>query len=310
MFSTSLSRIAADAVVPEQLEHYVLAVSGRRAGLFGGLPAFVRGEHAVLAAFPSGADAESWRESAAALAARLEADAASGGNGEDGGPGDSPLREAAAVALAELAAAGVKQATVLAPFHPAQAPPEAVRANDCYWDIPLPPRPPEQKLRNMLKRAARDVDIREEAFGHEHRDLVNHYLQTRQLSPGSRAIFSAVGGYAQSGPGVVLLAARRADESLAAFCLGDFSGLHTAFYMFAFRREDAPPGTADALLQALARQGSDRGHSRLNLGLAINGGIGFFKRKWKAEPFLPYCETSFEIARAGARKGFFARLFS
>jgi len=33
----------------------------------------------------------------------------------------------------------------------------------------------------------------------------------------------------------------------------------------------------------------------MNLGLAVNAGIGFFKRKWGADLFLPYVEVSWDI---------------
>ena len=37
----------------------------------------------------------------------------------------------------------------------------------------------------------------------------------------------------------------------------------------------------------------------LNLGLGINPGVAFFKRKWNARPWLPYVETSWEFPARG-----------
>jgi hypothetical protein len=34
----------------------------------------------------------------------------------------------------------------------------------------------------------------------------------------------------------------------------------------------------------------------MNLGLGVNAGVAFFKRKWGAAPFLPYVEVSWDIA--------------
>jgi hypothetical protein len=34
----------------------------------------------------------------------------------------------------------------------------------------------------------------------------------------------------------------------------------------------------------------------MNLGLGVSDGIRFFKRKWGAEPFLPYVEASWRPA--------------
>ena len=69
------------------------------------------------------------------------------------------------------------------------------------------------------------------------------------------------------------------------------------FYLFAFRSPESPPGTADALLDALAAEGIRRGHTLLNLGLGINPGIVFFKRKWNATILRPHVETSWAVQR-------------
>ena len=77
--------------------------------------------------------------------------------------------------------------------------------------------------------------------------------------------------------------------------VGDYSALSTAFYMFAFRQDDCPPGVSDALLRALADEAERRGQSTLNLGLGIDGGITFFKKKWGACLAMPHFETSWTV---------------
>lgn len=77
--------------------------------------------------------------------------------------------------------------------------------------------------------------------------------------------------------------------------VGDYSALSTAFYMFAFRQDDCPPGVSDALLRALADEAERRGQSTLNLGLGIDGGITFFKKKWGAFLAMPHLETSWTV---------------
>jgi hypothetical protein len=70
--------------------------------------------------------------------------------------------------------------------------------------------------------------------------------------------------------------------------------------MFCFRNTDlAPPGSADLVLSGLLNEALQRGHTRMNLGLGVNAGIRFFKRKWGAEPFLPYVEASWELKPRG-----------
>ena len=77
--------------------------------------------------------------------------------------------------------------------------------------------------------------------------------------------------------------------------------------MFAFRRPDAPPGCADALLAALMEEGVRRGHGCMNLGLGIRPGIEFFKKKWRAQRGLPYYERTWRISPI--RRGILSRLF-
>ena len=83
--------------------------------------------------------------------------------------------------------------------------------------------------------------------------------------------------------------------------------------MFSFRHPEAPPGTADLLLDALVRKSVEFGHMNMNLGLGINGGIGFFKKKWGALPCLPYVETSWSFgsvtSEARGVGGWLRRLF-
>ncbi|MDR2819408.1 MAG: translation initiation factor IF-2 [Desulfovibrio sp.] len=272
MFGVSLSHITAAALTPEQLVHYVRAVSGRRALLCAGHVLYVHEKHGVLVAYP---DIDRAIRSAAPL------------------PLTDALNEAANIC---------RRVTVLAPFRPTEAPAHAHSRQDAHWILSLP-HGPGQKLRNMLARAGREVTVREEIWSEEHFMLVKHYLQTRALSPGTHKIFSALPRYAAGacpenapqGGNVLLLAARNNKGALAGITLGDFSGLHTAFYMFAFHSSASPPGTADILLRGLTRRAADMGHARMNLGLGINSGIAFFKRKWGAKPLLPHVETSWDL---------------
>lgn len=199
----------------------------------------------------------------------------------------------------------ITRLTVMAPFRPAGAPDTAASLVDCYWTLPVPHFPAGQKLRNMLTRAAKDVRLEVEEFSAEHRALVGQYLSGRPLGPGTRSIFSSLGAYlAAPGAKALLLAARDGAGRLAAFSIGEYASLHTAQYMFSFRQSLAPPGTADLLLQGLLEHAALCGHSRMNLGLGISGGIRGFKKKWQAVPGLPYVETTWE--RSARRTGLLA----
>ncbi|WP_294555468.1 GNAT family N-acetyltransferase [uncultured Mailhella sp.] len=267
----ALADLGARALVPEQIPSYVRAVSGRRLQSCEGFAAWTTADSCTLVAFPAEDELASCPLDSEAYALRLEK----------------------AVSSA-LAMPGLRRITVLAPLIPAAAPAQAVVERDAWWCVKLP-HTPAQKLRNMLRRACREATLSVEEWGPEHDALVDHYLKVRTLAPGTRHIFGRVGRYVQSSPEALLFAARDASGRLLAMAVGDYSALSTAFYMFAFRQDDCPPGVSDALLRALADEAERRGQSTLNLGLGIDGGITFFKKKWGAFLAMPHLETSWTV---------------
>lgn len=299
VFSGRFAACTAAAVTPEQLVPYVLAMGGGTPRPCGDGMGYLRDGRLVLAAWPA----------SRGFAAKEE-DAAAGV--------DASVERA-------LALPGVERITVLAPCRPSAAPADAVSRRDRYWGLPLPVRPPAgragQKWRNTLIRARRDLTLEASTpaareagaplpvrkaglWTREHGELVEGFLRSRPLGPGSAALFRRIGAYLEAVPDALLFSARSASGRLEGLCVGDCSALATAFYLFAFRRPDSPPGTADLLLAALAETAAARGHSQLNLGLGINPGIEFFKRKWGAAAVLPYVETSWTPAKQWWRAWF------
>ncbi|WP_418764784.1 GNAT family N-acetyltransferase [Mailhella sp.] len=267
----ALADLGARAVVPEQIPAYVRAVSGRKLFSCEGFAAWVADDSCTLVAFPAQDELSACGLGTPAYAERLER----------------------AVACA-LAMPNLRRITVLAPAVPAAAPDRAVVERDAWWCVSLP-HEPGQKLRNMLRRAQREARVVVEDWGPEHDALVDHYLKVRTLAPGTRHIFGRVGDYVRGSSDAVLFSARDASGKLLAMAVGDYSALSTAFYMFAFRRDDCPPGVSDALLKALADEAVRRGQSVLNLGLGIDEGIAFFKKKWGAFEAMPHLETSWTV---------------
>lgn len=266
----------AEAVVPEQLVPYVRAVSDLEPLECGGFLAWRNGPRLVLVGHAAGLP-----QSGAEL---------SGFNPSDAERLDAAVREAASLH-------GVESLTALSPSRPDAIPEWAVSGTpDAYWGIPLPTDPADmpyaQKLRNQLRRARRDILIAREDWKPDHADLVESYIRSRPLAPGTRHLFRHIGPYVEAVPDALLFAARDGEGSLQGFAVGDYTALGTVFYLFAFRTPQSPPGTADALLEALAVEGIRRGHTLLNLGLGINPGIVFFKRKWGAAILRPHVETS------------------
>lgn len=284
-----LHHVSAQAIVPEQLLHYTAAVGASRPRLFGDCVGHVYENSVVLVGYPLHGDVQDSAHVHATLDAAL-----------------TLVREDESLS----------RITVLAPVRPHAAPADSPSSHDEYWALPLPPAPPRQKLRNILRRARREVSLEQDCcWSQQHEALVDYYLRSRPLEPGMRHIFQHLGGYVHKAappPGgtgdVQIFSAYSPEKSLLACAIGDYSSLHTAFYLFAFRHRHAPPGTSDLLLEALCAEGTARGHSRVNLGLGINAGISFFKKKWQAEAFLPHVETTWE--KQAPQKSWLSRLFS
>ena len=224
------------------------------------------------------------------------------------------LRVDAAVDAA-LALPEVRQITVLAPVRPTRAPQDASTGTpDAYWDLELPllredGSLPWQKLRNMERRALREVEVVREAWQPDHSRAGAGLLRRKPFEPArctSSAIWKAMWApipTCSSGP-----PATGRTTAFRRFAVGDYASLTTAFYMFAFRRQGAVPGCADALLAGLVSEAEARGHMRFCLGLGIDPGIRFFKRKWHARPALPCLETGWSTRATTSGGGWFARL--
>jgi hypothetical protein len=260
-----LARITAAAAVPEQVVAYVCAVAGSRPRMIAGCVGYTSESGLVLVGYPL----QDPQDAAKMTAAVEEA----------------------------LALPGLERITVIGPALPPQAPERAQVTQDGYYALPVPAPPPGQKLRNLLRRARREVSIvHGRTLEDDHMALVQGYLDNRWLAAGTRRIFRQLPRYVEASTGSLIVSARRGDGRLAAFAVGEFAPFATAFFMFCFRDPGvAPPGSTDLVLSSLLEQAHQRGHARMNLGLEINAGIGFFKRKWGAERFLPYVEATWEL---------------
>ena len=284
--ASHLAHITAAALTPDQLLPYVRAVSGLESRLCGGCALHHGGGQAVLVAYPAGKP-------------------------NDGSAVDAAVAEA-------LALPGLERLTVIAARRPSAAPAHAESTEDAYWSLPLPLEVPPgragQKIRNLLRRAARETVIEQSggagAWTPEHAALAEAFIMRKgaEVDEGSSYIFRKLGDYLAAAPDARLFSARDAAGRLLACAIGDYSSFSTAFYMFAFRSQDAPPGTADALLAAVAAEGAARGHCVLNLGLGMGAGVSFFKKKWGATPFLPCVETSWS-PQPGKKRGWLGRIF-
>lgn len=268
----TLASFTRSAIVPDQLLPYVRAVSGLRSEALGDYLLHSDGENAVLVAFPPDR------------------------------PTDADAMNAALVEI--LKKRGLKRVVTLAASRPANAPQNARVSEDSWWFLELPAKP-GQKTRHLLRRAAREIVVKREPWNDELIPLAKALDQRKNLDDASRYIHSRLPAYLKACEDAELYVARNAAGKAVACAIADFSSLSTAFYMFAFRSAEAPPGSADLLLATIVSEAEKRGYAHVNLGLGIDDGVRFFKRKWGAKPALAHIETEWEIPK----KSFFAKLF-
>jgi len=173
----------------------------------------------------------------------------------------------------------------------------SVSGLDHYYRLDLSVLQINKKLRSLLKRAGRDLEVcQARSMNREHQGLIDEFLRKTDLEKEARTIFKRLPDYART-RSACILEARRRDGSLAALDIADLSASDYGFYLFNFcSRRYYVPGAADLLLSAISERMRQEGKRYLNLGLGINPGIRFFKTKWGAQEFLPHRSCVIEEA--------------
>jgi hypothetical protein len=178
------------------------------------------------------------------------------------------------------------QAVLIAPSIPSL---EGTRGKaDVYYRLDLTHVQIRSKVNNMILRAGREVKVEMgRSLGAEHERLIADFLESSNLEEGSRFIFKKIPEYISSVSTAEIFSARDASGNIAAFDIADFGSKQYVFYMFNFRsRVRIIPGVSDLLIHALIQEAKAQGKIAVNMGLGINEGVAFFKKKWGACPFL------------------------
>jgi hypothetical protein len=172
--------------------------------------------------------------------------------------------------------------------------------SDHYYRLDLSTLSISQKLRNLLKRAARELVVeRGQIFSDEHRKMVDGFIRTHPVDKSTRFIFQRIQDYLSSSPRAWVFNARNKRGALVAFDVAEFGSKHYALYMFNFSSTAFyVPGASDLLLSEVIQEAKTAGKSFINLGLGINPGVTFFKKKWGGVVFLPYAFCSYELSRS------------
>lgn len=250
------ARLRSEAYLPEHLTDYVLAVTGGGAGLIDGHLWYDRGDTLVLVGYPLDRNFD---------VARL-----------------------AGVVRRALLYHRPMYLSLIAPELP-PLPFEALeRGSDRYFRLDLSAFAVSQKTRNMIARASRELVLSEgRALGSEHRALIRSFLERARADAAMRSIYESMPRYVERSGSSLVLDARDAAGRLVAFDVADICDGEYAFYMFNVRSGGADvPGASDLLMHELIQRARASGARYVNLGLGIDEGIEFFKRKWGGEPFM------------------------
>lgn len=274
--SAERAHILAHAYVPEHLPHYVTAIARTEPFLIGDFVVHVSRAQLILVGYPLDENFDATRMLDVLTRARAR------------------FKPRSVSILAPALSATLRDCTPLPP--------------DEYYRLDVTTLAIPQKTRNMLTRARREVSTRAGKFGKEHQRLVEEFLRVHRLDDATRAIFERVHEYARCAT-VVVLEARDAHDNLIAFDLADFGAAQYAFYMFNFRAmRYNVPGASDLLLAHIIERARAEGKCYVNLGLGIDAGVAFFKRKWGAVPFLKHCACIQQSSRTDAWLSLFDQL--
>lgn len=244
------------AYIPEHLSHYVSAISRSEPFLIGDFVAYLAGTNLVFVGYPLGGNFTD-----AGMLAALE--------------GAKTRFEPALISIVAPALPSTLEACSPSP-------------TDAYYRLDLSDLRLPKKTRNMLARARREVSVGTGAFGSEHQRLIKDFIRARHLDDATRFIFKRIPEYAKCDTALVF-EARTGRGELAAFDIAEFGARGYAFYMFNFRsRNFNIPGVSDLLLAQIVERARAEGKRYVNLGLGIDAGITFFKKKWGARPFLQH----------------------
>ncbi len=256
--ASQLDYIEDYAYVPEHIHHYVTAISKAEPFFFRDFLAYAKKDRLIFVGYPLKEPfEEKWMRSAL----------------EDAIKRFKP-----------------ESVSLIAPSIPSSLNDCVYPPSDRYYRLDLSALSISQKLRNMLSRAGRELSVeKNKDFDEEHRKIVDDFLKTHPVDEATRFIFEKIGEYLSSSTTAWAFDAKNNRGELVAFDVAEFKPRDYTIYMFNFSSDALyVPGASDLLLSAVIKQAKTDRKKYINLGLGINPGVTFFKKKWGGTPFLPY----------------------
>ena len=273
-----LAYIEEYAYIPEHMTHYVTAISQAEPFLFGSYLAYSKKDLLIFIGYPLD---EAFEE--------------------------KKMEEALNEARRRF---NPREVLLTAPEIPSSIAGSTRSPSDYYYRLDLSILSISQKLRNMLKRAGRDLVVeRGRKLDKEHDLMVKEFFNTHRVDEATQFIIKRIPKYLSSAPSVWVFSAREKGGALAAFDVAEFGARHYAIYMFNFTsRSHYVPGASDFLLYEVIKCAKEENKKFINLGLGINKGVTFFKKKWGGVPFYPYTFHHYSSAKRKIEDSFFNKL--
>ena len=255
------------AYVPEHLPQYVTAISQTEPFLFKDFLVYAGKDHLIFVGYP--------------LKEAFE---------------EKRMRSALEEAIKRF---NPESVSLIAPFIPSSINNCVHPPSDHYYRVDLSSLSISQKLRNMLSRAGRELSVeRNKRFDEEHKKMVDDFLKTHPVDQETRFIFERIAEYLSSSTTAWVFDARNKRNELVAFDVAEFKPRDYAIYMFNFGSDSLyVPGDSDLLLSEVIQLAKTERKKYINLGLGINQGVTFFKKKWGGVAFLPYTSWLYHPSR-------------
>ena len=270
--------ISGHAYIPEHIPRYVTAISQAEPFLFGDFLGYAKKGHFTFVGYP--------------LKEPFE---------------ENRLRSALEDGIRRLHPESV---SLIAPSVPSSINDRMHPPSDHYYRLDLSAISISQKLRNMLKRADRELSVeRSNTFDEEHREMIAEFLKKHPVGEAAGFIFSRIDEYLSSSSTARVFDARNKGNELVAFDVAEFRPRDYALYMFNFGSDARyVPGASDLLLSKVIQQAETEKKKYINLGLGINSGVTFFKEKWGGVAFLPYASCHYHSSRKEDLDSLFQKL--
>ncbi len=163
-------------------------------------------------------------------------------------------------------------------------------SSDYYYMLDISSLSINKKLKSCINRAIKEITVEiSRNLTPEHNKIIDEYLRMEKFDNYTRYIFTKIPDYIFKSKTSLLLNAKARDGSLVGFNVLDLGSLRYAFYMFNFiSRKLYIPGASDLLMYEMIKIAKQKGKEFINLGLGINKGVTFFKKKWNGKIFLNY----------------------